>query len=163
MTRPEVEAIIRRVWPATYLVDVTQRQDVWDVELKSHGVVTHHCLDSNGHPTCHDMCADREANLEQNELRDTPDARQLVTTRRGDHRIERLWIRSSGQEVIRLSSRPDGQMSNRPMDVPEDEFIALLAQGVTQGVLSSRFVFGLIEAIKAARQSARGGEMRKRA
>ena len=47
-------------------------------------------------------------------------------------------------------------MANRPMDLPEDEFIALLAQGITQGVLSSRFVFRLIEAIKIAGQSARG-------
>ena len=47
-------------------------------------------------------------------------------------------------------------MANRPVDVPEDEFIELLAQGVTQGVLSSRFLFRLIEAIKTAGQSARG-------
>jgi hypothetical protein len=47
-------------------------------------------------------------------------------------------------------------MANRPMDVPEDEFIELLAQGITQGVLSSRFVFRLIEAIKTVGQSDRG-------
>ncbi len=156
MTRPELEEIVRRVWPATYLASATQTQDVWEVELKSRGVLTHHRVDSNGRPTCHDACADREANLENSEPRDTPYARELRTSRRGENRIERLLIKSSGQEEIRLSWWPEGQMANRPMDVPEDEFIALLAQGVTQGVLSSRFVFRLIEAIKTTAPSANG-------
>jgi hypothetical protein len=156
VTRLELEEIVRRVWPATYLVRATLTQDVWEVELKSRGIVTYHRVDSNGHPACHDTCADREANLEENELRETPYARELRTTRRGDNRIERLLIKSSGQEAVRLSWWPEGRMANRPMDLPEDEFIALLAQGVTQGVLSSLFVFRLIEAIKATGQSARG-------
>ncbi len=90
------------------------------------------------------------ANLEKDELRETSYARELRTSRRGHNRIERLLIKSSGQEEIRLSAWPEGQMANRPLDVPEEEFIALLAQGVKQGVLSSRFVFRLIEAIKTA-------------
>ncbi len=154
MTRRELEVLVRRVWPATYLVHATQTQGAWEVQLKSRDVVTYHRVDSDGHPTCHDTCADREANLKQNELRETPYARELRTTRRGDNRIERLLIKSSGQEQIRLSCWPDGQMANQPMDMPEHELIALLAQGVTQGVLSSRFVFRLIEAIKTAGQSA---------
>ena len=156
VTRTELEEIVRRVWPATYLVRATLTQDGWELELKSRGVVTHHRVDSKGQPTCHDTCADRGANIEKNGLRETSDARALRTTRKGDHRIERLLIQSSGQEEIRLSSWPEGQMANRPMDVPEDEFIALLAQGIAHGVLSSRFVFRLIEAIKTAGQSARG-------
>ncbi len=160
MTRPELEEIVRRVWPATYLMGATQTQDGWEVELKRLGVVTHHSVDSNGHPTCHDECADRESNLQRNVLRETSYARELRTSRRGENRIERLLIKSTGQEAIRLSCWPDGQMANRPLDVPEDEFIALLAQGVTQGVLSARFVFRLIEAIKTAGQSA---QVRKRA
>jgi hypothetical protein len=150
VTRAELETIVRRVWPATYLVRATQMQDVWEVELKSRDVVTYHRVDGNGHPTCHDTCADREANLEKNELRETPYARELRTSRKGDNRIVRLLIKSSGQEEIRLSSWREGEMATRPMDVPEDEFIALLAQGVAQGVLGSRFVFRLMEAIKAA-------------
>jgi len=151
-----LDEIVRHVWPATFLVRATQTQDGWELELKSRGVVTHHRVDSKGHPTCHDTCADRGANLEKNDLHDASEARALRTTRKGGHRIERLLITSSGQEEIRLSSWPEGQMANRSMDVPEDEFIALLAQGVTHGVLSSRFVFRLIEAIKTAKQSARG-------
>jgi len=154
VTRRELEEIVRRVWPATYLVGATRAQDAWELELKSRGVVTHHRVDSNGHPTCHDTCADRGANLEKNNLHNASEARALRTTRKGENRIERLLIPSSGQEEIRLSSWPEGQMANRPMKVPEDEFIELLAQGVTQGVLSSRFVFRLIEAIKTAGQSA---------
>ncbi len=61
MTRLDLEQIVRRVWPATYLVRATQTQDAWEVELKSRDVVTHHRVDSNGHPTCHDTCADRES------------------------------------------------------------------------------------------------------
>ena len=80
----------------------------------------------------------------------------LRMSRKGNDWIERLSIASTGEEVIRLSSWPEGQMANRPMELPEDEFIALLAQGITQGVLSSRFVFRLIETIKIAGQSARG-------
>jgi hypothetical protein len=156
VTRPELERIVRRVWPATYLVGATQTQDAWELELKSRGVVTHHRVDTNGHPTCHDTCADRGANLEENDLRETSETRALRTSRKGDIRIERLLIKSSGQEEIRLSCWPDGQMANRPLDVPEDEFIALLAQGVTNGVLSSRFVFRLIEAIKTAGPFSRG-------
>lgn len=156
MTRPKLEAIVRRVWPATYLVGVTQTKDAWELELKSRGVVTHHRVDSDGHPTCHDACADREANLENHDRPDASDAQAVRTTRKGENRIERLLIKSSGQEGIRLSSWPEGQMANRPIDVPEDEFIELLAQGITQGVLSPRFVFRLIEAIKTAGQSDRG-------
>lgn len=156
MTRRELEAIVRRVWPATYLVGATETQDAWELELKSRGVVTHHRVDSNGRPTCHDTCADREANLQKNDLNDTSDARRLRMSRKGNDWIERLSIASTGEEVIRLSSWPEGQTANGPMELSEDEFIALLAQGITQGVLSSRFVFRLIETIKIAGQSARG-------
>jgi hypothetical protein len=114
--------------------------------------VTHHRVDSNGHPTCHDACADREANLEKTTAR-CAEARALRTTRKSENRIERLLITSSGQEGIRLSSWPEDN-GQPPDGRAGSEFIELLAQGVTQGVLSSRFVFRLIEAIKTAGQSA---------
>ena len=50
VTRRELEAIVRRVWPATYLVGATVTQDAWALELKSRGVVTHHRIDANGRP-----------------------------------------------------------------------------------------------------------------
>ena len=82
VTRPELEEIVRRVWPATYLAGATRTQDAWELELKSRGVVTHHRVDGNGHPTCHDTCADRGANLEKSDLHNASEARALRTTRK---------------------------------------------------------------------------------
>ena len=73
--------------------------------------------------------------------RDTPYAKELKrgTLRLQDDseaRIERLFVKSEGQEEIRLSWWKDGKMVVRPLDLPEQDLISLIAIGVSTGVFS---------------------------
>ena len=84
------------------------------------------------------------------DLRDTPYAREIarasVDFRDGSEgRIELLFIKSSQQEEIRFSWWRDGRMVPRPLDLPEDALLALMADGVQQRVFSARFVESLRE------------------
>ena len=84
-------------------------------------------------------------------MRDTKYATEQCTTKVGDNRIERLFIKAHKQVEIRVSWWPDGRMANRPLDVTEPDFIILLAQAVADGVLSGQFLPKLIAATAAAR------------
>jgi hypothetical protein len=86
-------------------------------------------------------------------LRDTKYATEQRTSRIGESRIERLFIKEHKQVEIRLSWWPDGRMANRPLDVTEADFIELLAQGIADGVLSGQFIAKLIAKTAAARPS----------
>jgi hypothetical protein len=44
-------------------------------------------------------------------------------------------------------------MANRPLDVTEPDFIALLAQGIADGVLSGQFLPKLVAAAAIAKAS----------
>jgi hypothetical protein len=73
--------------------------------------------------------------------RDTPYAKELKTGKRelSDHseaRVERLFVKGYGQEEIRFSWWKDGKMMTRPLDLPEEDFVALIREGVAQGVFS---------------------------
>ena len=77
-------------------------------------------------------------------MRDTDYAKEIVSSRIGETRIERLFVKSENQEEIRLSWWPGGNLANRPLDVPERDLIALLARGIKDGVLSPQFLPKLI-------------------
>ena len=77
-------------------------------------------------------------------MRDTSYARELVppvVLRYGDSgheaRLERLLVKGSGEEEIRLSWWKDGRFMRAPLDLPEADLLQLLVEGVHQGVLSS--------------------------
>lgn len=84
---------------------------------------------------------------------DTKYATEERTSRVGDNRIERLFIKAHKQQEIRVSWWPDGRMANRPLDVTEADFITLIAQGMADGVLSGQFLSKLILATAAATAS----------
>ena len=86
-------------------------------------------------------------------MRDTKYAREQRTSKIGENRIERLFVKAHQQEEIRLSWWPEGRMANRPLDVTEADFIALLAQGIADGVLSSQFLPKLLTAAATAKAS----------
>jgi hypothetical protein len=79
-------------------------------------------------------------------MRDTDYATELASIAIGDSRLERLFVKDENQEEIRLSWWPNGNMANRPLDIPEEQLIALLARGIQGGVLSSVFLPKLIVA-----------------
>ena len=75
-------------------------------------------------------------------MRDTDYAKEikssvLVFPSGDEARIERLLIKSSGQEEIRLSWWKDGRMLPRPLDLSEQDFFRLIVQGIRDGVLCS--------------------------
>src|SRR5688572_13881356 len=81
-------------------------------------------------------CKDRRT------MRDTDYAKEikssvLVFPSGDEARIERLLIKSSGQEEIRLSWWKDGRMLPRPLDLSEQDFFRLIVQGIRDGVLCS--------------------------
>ena len=87
----------------------------------------------------------------KDKMRDTEYAAELASSRLGDIRIERLFVKPENQEEIRISWWPEGRMANRPVDVPEKDLITLLARGIREGVLSAQFLPKLI--VKAAQES----------
>jgi hypothetical protein len=83
-------------------------------------------------------------------MRDTKYATEQCTAKVGENRIERLFIKAHRQEEIRVSWWPKGRMANRPLDVTEEDFVTLIAQGIADGVLSGQFLSKLIVATATA-------------
>ncbi|MEP7306182.1 MAG: hypothetical protein ABJA98_11750 [Acidobacteriota bacterium] len=50
-------------------------------------------------------------------------------------RLERILIKSSGKEEIRLSWWKNGKIVPRPLDLSEDAFWKLIAKAILDGVL----------------------------
>ena len=86
-------------------------------------------------------------------LRDTSYAQELVSpvVKRypgGDEiRLERLWVKGKQEKEIRLSWWKDGNMMLRPADLPEEEFIEMLAEGFRTGVLDQGNLGRLVELV----------------
>ena len=78
------------------------------------------------------------------ELRDTDYAEELVEPARltfpsGDEaRLERIRIKKTNKVEVRFSWWKDGQMINRPLDLPQRDLMLLLGRAVTLGVLRMR-------------------------
>lgn len=73
-------------------------------------------------------------------MRDTNYAKELATAEINNCRIERLDVKDSGQTEIRFSWWPDGRMANRPLDLPEDELLALFGAAIDKQVFSAQFL-----------------------
>jgi hypothetical protein len=82
-------------------------------------------------------------------MRDTDYATELATAEHNTCRIERLYVKRPGpgvspQEEIRFSWWKNGNMVNRPMDLPEDELLVLLEKAINNGVFGGNFLTGLL-------------------
>jgi len=55
--------------------------------------------------------------------------------------IERTKDAESGREEIRVSSRTNGKFA--PVDLPEDEFLAMLGAAIERKVFTPKFLDGL--------------------
>jgi hypothetical protein len=78
-------------------------------------------------------------------LRSTPYADEIQTTSIGEIRIERILIHSEDQEEIRFSWWPNGNMANRPLDIPESTLVELMAKAINEGTISKTFLPRLVE------------------
>jgi len=77
-------------------------------------------------------------------MRDTSYAREIATAEVGDVRIERILVKAEnggqGQDEIRFSWWPGGNMANRPLDIPEPVLLALMAEAIRQRVFTESFL-----------------------
>ena len=73
-------------------------------------------------------------------------AEELQRTTIGDTRVERLRIRSTDQEEIRLSWWPKGRFANKPVDMSEEMLADLIAKAISEGTISRRFLERVINA-----------------
>lgn len=77
-------------------------------------------------------------------MRDTPYATEIATVEDAKGaRIERLHVKSSGQDEIRFSWWKDGKMAMRPLDLPEEDLLPLLVRAIDRGLFSSDFLNNL--------------------
>jgi hypothetical protein len=58
-------------------------------------------------------------------------------------RMERLQVKESGQIEIRFSWWKSGKMAPRPLDLEENQLIALFADAIHKNVFSREFLTGL--------------------
>lgn len=73
-------------------------------------------------------------------MRDTDYAKELASVDINGCRIERLFVKGEGQEEIRFSWWVDGRLTNRPLDVPEHELLALFRAAIAEGVFTPDFL-----------------------
>ena len=76
-------------------------------------------------------------------MRDTSYATERATAEVHDCRIERIFVKGEGQDEIRFSWWPDGNMANRPLDLPEPQLLELIAEAMRRGVFTEPFLQGL--------------------
>lgn len=83
-------------------------------------------------------------------MRDTPYATQLnVVQDEVGQSIERLYVKEHAREEIRFSWWRDGRMMVRPLDLPEDELLALLNDAFDKDIFSDTFLAGLHSALSS--------------
>lgn len=81
-------------------------------------------------------------------MRDTSYATEIKTVAdTHGQRIERLYIKDKRREEIRFSWWPEGNMANRPLDLPEDELLALMSNAFAEGVFTEKFTTDLLVVI----------------
>jgi len=86
--------------------------------------------------------------------RDTPYARELASADLNGCRIERLYVKGAGQDEIRFSWWKDGNMANRPLDLPEKDLLALFRLAIERGVFSDDFLRDLHATLYDTRRAA---------
>lgn len=77
-------------------------------------------------------------------MRETDYAREIATVNlsyegESEIRLERLFVKGTGMEEIRLSWWKGGRLMRAPADLPEDDFLRLIELGLGGGVLSEGF------------------------
>ncbi len=78
-------------------------------------------------------------------MRDTTYAKELATALDAHgQRIERLHVKEHDRPEIRFSWWPGGAMANRPLDLPEEELLPLLAQAFEKEVFTLKFEADLL-------------------
>lgn len=82
-------------------------------------------------------------------MRDTPYATELASAEVEDCRIERIFVKAQGQEEIRFSWWPDGNMANRPLDLSEPMLLELMRVAIEKRVFSGSFLEGLTQTLAA--------------
>jgi hypothetical protein len=80
-------------------------------------------------------------------MRDTKYAREIASADIGGERIERIFVKESGEEEIRFSWWKDGRFAPRPLDLPERDLLDLMRQAMANGVFTDDFLDGLRDAI----------------
>lgn len=63
-------------------------------------------------------------------------------------RLERVLLKETGQEQIRLSLWSQGKVQRRPISLSEQDLTALLRTAIREGILSQDFIGGLHTAIE---------------
>ena len=80
-------------------------------------------------------------------MRDTKYATELATAQLGEQgyaRIEKLSVKGTNQE-LQFSWSNDGRLMMSPLDLPEDQLLDLLGEGLNQDVFSDAFKLGLLK------------------
>lgn len=63
-------------------------------------------------------------------------------------RLEKIWVKDRGQEVIRWSWWKGGRMIPRPPDMTEEQLLVLLERGGDAGVFSTFFYRQLLQQLE---------------
>lgn len=85
-------------------------------------------------------------------MRNTKYAREIVSARSDEFRIERIFVNDQGREEIRFSWWPGGRFIPRPLDVTEDELLPLLQAAIVAGVFTDQFLIRLKTALDRPRE-----------
>lgn len=78
-------------------------------------------------------------------MRDTKYAKELATGKivysgGEEARIERLYVKSYGEEEIRFSWWKNSRMAPRPLDISENDLLRLVNEGIQNNVFSNDFL-----------------------
>ena len=72
--------------------------------------------------------------------RNTPYAYELASADLGGQRIERILVKATWQQTIRFGKWMPGRFQTRPLEIPEDELIILVADAMAAGVFTRGFI-----------------------
>ena len=70
--------------------------------------------------------------------------------------IERIHVASRSRDEIRFCYRPNNNLAMRPLDLPEDELLALIAKAIKSDVFSNAFLAQLEGVLQASRRERSG-------
>lgn len=77
-------------------------------------------------------------------MRDTPYATEIATASDAvGQSIERIFVKEYQREEIRFSWWSNGNLVIRPLDLPEEELLALMGLAIQRDVFTEDFLRGL--------------------
>ena len=82
-------------------------------------------------------------------MRDTDYAKELAHADLGGKRIERIFIKRTLRQAIRLSAWRGNQLCSRPLVVSEDELLILMGDAIAARVFSPAFLRDLQDVLHA--------------